>query len=116
MRQYTARMLKIMKYVESALSHYSQITLQIKPIACLHKVSAEDTSAAQPADLAVDIFQVYGDGIALGAKIVHLESVAAIECVCIAANTGEVLLLHTSPHEVSTNYSYTDHHPCILCS
>ncbi|XP_065910972.1 putative elongator complex protein 1 isoform X2 [Dysidea avara] len=73
---------------------------EIKPIACLHKVSAEDTSAAQPADLAVDIFQVYGDGIALGAKIVHLESVAAIECVCIAANTGEVLLLHTSPHEL----------------
>jgi len=74
---------------------------QIKAIACLHKAIAEDINAAQPAD----IFQVYGEGIAPGAKVVHLESVAAIECVCIAADTGEVLLLHTSPHEVST-YRY----------
>jgi len=80
------------------LSYYLQIfnAPQIKAIACLHKAFAENINTAQPAD----IFQVYGEGIAPGAKVVHLESVAAIECVCIAADTGEVLLLHTSPYKV----------------
>jgi len=60
---------------------------QIEPIGCLHKADSSK-------------FIVNCDGITADAEIVILDSVSSIDSVCIAVNTGEVLLLHTSPHEV----------------
>lgn len=62
--------------------------MQIEPIGCLHKADSSK-------------FLVHCDEIAAGAEIVTLDSVGSIESVCIAVNSGEVLLLHSSPHEVS---------------
>lgn len=47
-----------------------------------------------------DKFLVYCDGITANAEIVIIDCVSSIESICIAVNTGEVLLLHSSPHEV----------------
>lgn len=45
-------------------------------------------------------FLVHYDDIAADAEIVILDSVSSIDSVCIAVNTGEVLLLHSTPYEV----------------
>lgn len=68
---------------------------QIKPIGCLHKTDSSK-------------FLVHCDGIADDAEIVTLDSVSSIDSVCIAVTTGEVLLLHSSPHEVP--YHMTELH------
>lgn len=60
---------------------------EIEPIGCLNKADS-------------DKFLVYCDDITADAEIVIIDCVSSIESICIAVNTGEVLLLHSSPHEL----------------
>ena len=61
-----------------------------------------------------DKFLVHCDGITADAEIVIIDCVSSIESICIAVNTGEVLLLHSSPHEVQQLHTVYIVHVIIL--